>query len=399
MSILDKLEIEQLLENLPVATIVLSSDSPNLRIIGSNREFYHLAGVTESEIEGKSVKQVLSEFILPENDAAIDSIMGTLRNLVSNGRPKQTGIVKKSIHIKDSKNSETSYLQFKCSPIMDSNGVVNQLLMLIEDVSDAVSFGIYHGVNSTGPLSADVLQTRNDNLVDLAEINRVQFDSASKELDDFVYSVSHDLRAPLRRIDGFSQELIESYMDNLDDSGQHYLRRIRQGAQDMGHLIDDLLKLSRISRRKVERTTVDLGKLAEDVFKDIQEENPGRDVDMILGDDLITEADEGLLKIVFTNLLSNAVKFTRNVENARITIGSTKEEGSKTIYVKDNGVGFDPAYTEKLFKAFQRLHSQQEYDGTGIGLVTVKRIISSHGGRVWAESASDEGATFYFTLM
>lgn len=399
MSILNKFEIEQLLESLPVAAIVLSLDSPYLSIIGLNREFYNLAGVNESEMEGKSVKQILSEFILPENDAGIDSIMGTLRNLESNGRPKQTGILMRSIQNSDLKNSKTSYLQFKFSPIMNSNGVVKQLLMLIEDVSEAVSFGIYHGVNSAGPLSANELQTRNDNLVGQAEINRVQFDSASKELDDFVYSVSHDLRAPLRRIDGFSQELIESYMANLDESGQHYLRRIRQGAQDMGHLIDDMLKLSRISRRKVERTTVDLGKIAEDVFKEFQEEHPNRVIDLVLGDDLEADADAGLLKIVFTNLLSNAVKFTRNVENARITVGSMKENGSKIIYVKDNGVGFDPVYTEKLFKAFQRLHSQQEYDGTGIGLVTVKRIVSSHGGRVWAESASDEGATFYFTLM
>ncbi|NBC04922.1 MAG: hypothetical protein GVY20_14620, partial [Bacteroidetes bacterium] len=229
-----------------------------------------------------------------------------------------------------------------------------------------------------------------------AASSRAQYESASQELDDFVYSVSHDLRAPLRRIDGFSQELLNEYVEKLDDTGAHYLKRIRQGAQDMGQLIDDLLKLSRISRRNVEKEEFDLGEIAKTVFDDLMDVESEREVEIVIEENLIVVADKGLIKAMLVNLISNALKFTSKKEETKIQVGSTSNEGEKVFYISDNGVGFNSAYSHKLFKAFSRLHSHHEFSGTGIGLATVKRIMTLHGGTIWAESPEGEGATFYF---
>ena len=206
------------------------------------------------------------------------------------------------------------------------------------------------------------------------------------------------MRAPLRRIDGFSQELLNEYSDRLDDTGTHYLNRIRQGAQDMGNLIDDLLKLSRISRKKIEREEIDLGKISRSVFDELTELEPEREITLTVESQLVLEADKGLIRAMMTNLISNAIKFTSGREKAEITIGQKTMDGERIYYISDNGVGFDPAYSEKLFKAFSRLHSSKQFEGTGIGLATVKRIIGLHSGDIWAESRKGEGATFYFTL-
>jgi PAS domain S-box-containing protein len=225
-----------------------------------------------------------------------------------------------------------------------------------------------------------------------------QLQAANKELEAFSYSVSHDLRAPLRHINGFSQALLEDYADQLDAGGKKYLREVRNASQEMAQLIDDVLQLARVTRTEMRQEEVSLSDLARSVILDLQKSNAGRNVNVSIESELMTRGDKRLLRIVLVNLLGNAWKFSSNQERAEITFGSQKQKGETSFFVRDNGAGFEMAYANKLFGAFQRLHNSDQFEGTGIGLATVQRIINRHGGRVWASGALNEGATFYFTL-
>jgi signal transduction histidine kinase len=227
---------------------------------------------------------------------------------------------------------------------------------------------------------------------------RDELEIANKELESFSYSVSHDLRAPLRAIDGFSRILLEDYQDKLDDDGKDSLARIRAASQRMGQLIDDLLQLSRITRAEMHRVPVDLSALARAVCDELKITEPARRVEFVIKPDLVTKADAGLMRAALENLLGNAWKFTGHRTDVKVEFGSRLEGGERVFYVRDNGVGFDMKYDSKLFGAFQRLHTSAEFPGTGIGLATVQRIIHRHGGRVWAEGETNRGATFYFSL-
>jgi PAS domain S-box-containing protein len=225
-----------------------------------------------------------------------------------------------------------------------------------------------------------------------------QLEAANKELEAFSYSVSHDLRAPLRSIDGFSHVVLEDYGDQLPAEARGYLERVRAAAQRMAVLIDDLLNLSRVTRTAVQPKFINLSKMAEEIVHGLREAQPDREVDFSLTPDLMVEADPHLMHIVLENLLSNAWKFTSKQEQPAIEFGQKDHVKERTFYLRDNGVGFDMAYADKLFGVFQRLHSVSEFPGTGVGLATVQRIISIHGGRIWADSAEGKGTTFYFTL-
>ncbi len=221
----------------------------------------------------------------------------------------------------------------------------------------------------------------------------------NKELEAFSYSVSHDLRAPLRSIDGFSQAVIEDYADRLDDQAKDYLNRVRAATQRMGHLIDDMLALARVTRAEMRRESVDLSTLAGDVLAALQKSEPDRRVECRIEPGLAAEGDAHLLRVVLDNLLGNAWKFTGKQARASIEFGARPQEtGGPAYFVRDNGAGFDMNYAGKLFGAFQRLHTSHEFPGTGVGLATVQRIVHRHGGRVWAEGAVGKGATFYFAL-
>jgi two-component system, NtrC family, sensor kinase len=220
----------------------------------------------------------------------------------------------------------------------------------------------------------------------------------NKELEAFSYSVAHDLRAPLRSIDGFSQVLLEDYAGSLDSDGQEFLGYIRESAQHMGRLIDDLLGLSRVLRSEFQREQVQLTTLALTVAGRLQKVHPGRQVEFVVADGLVSSGDARLLTIVLENLLGNAWKFTGKRTDARIEVGVCDDGGDRAYFVRDNGAGFDMAYAAKLFGVFQRLHSDAEFEGTGIGLATVQRVVHRHGGRIWAEGEVDNGATFFFTL-
>jgi PAS domain S-box-containing protein len=247
-----------------------------------------------------------------------------------------------------------------------------------------------------GKITRDLTQRKKTE--DEMRKNSVALSAANKELEAFSYAVSHDLRAPLRGVDGFSQALMEDYGDRLDEEGKDYLKRVRAGVQRMGKLIDDLLNLSRLTRGQMSVSDVDLSKMARGIIEELRERDPGRKVKVTIQDGLMSRGDPGLLSAALENLLSNAWKFSSKNPQARIEFGAMDLNGELVYFVRDNGAGFDMAYADKLFGAFQRLHHADDFQGTGVGLATVRRVIHRHGGRIWVDAKEGQGATFYFTI-
>ena len=225
-----------------------------------------------------------------------------------------------------------------------------------------------------------------------------ELEAAEKELAALTYSVSHDLSAPLRTIDGFSEALLDEYESRLDDQGVDYLRRIRGAAARMGLLIDSLVDLSRVSRDPIERDRVDLTAMITAIAATLQKLEPARDIELSIEPGIVIDGDPRLLRIAFQHLLGNAWKFTSRHPAARIEVGTEIKNGRRVLFVRDDGAGFDPAFAQRMFGAFQRFHSTSEFDGTGIGLAMVQRIVHRHHGRVWAAGKVEEGATFYLDL-
>jgi light-regulated signal transduction histidine kinase (bacteriophytochrome) len=230
-----------------------------------------------------------------------------------------------------------------------------------------------------------------------------QLETANRELEAFTYSVAHDLRAPLRHISGFARILLDDFAPQMPPEAQTYLQRIDEGTRRMGRLVDELLNLARVGRQELALQAVGLRSLVNDAIADLKPEidgrnTEGRNIEWKIGDLSYADCDAGLVKQVFQNLLLNAIKFTRPRNPAVIEIGTVEKDGVPAIFVRDNGVGFSMKYADKLFGVFQRLHRAEDFEGTGVGLATVQRIVQKHGGKIWAEAEPDQGATFYFTL-
>jgi light-regulated signal transduction histidine kinase (bacteriophytochrome) len=266
-------------------------------------------------------------------------------------------------------------------PLLDERGNIWQILLISYDIT-----------------SRKQAEERVKELNKRLRRQTAQLTASNRELEAFSYSVSHDLRAPLRTLDGFSLALIEDYADRLDEDGRNYLTRIRAAAQRMSQLINDLLNLSRTARTEMNYTMVSLSELAQSVFEELRQTEPNRKVKAFIQEGIAVEGDENLLRQVLRNLLGNSWKFTAHTDEAHIEFGEKHENGRKVFFVRDNGAGFDMNNIEDMFVPFRRLHSDQEFPGTGIGLSIVKRIIERHGGTIWAEGESGKGAVFYFTL-
>lgn len=243
-----------------------------------------------------------------------------------------------------------------------------------------------------------VLHRLNEELEERVRQRTRELEAANSELEAFAYSVSHDLRAPLRHIASFSQILMEEHGASLDETGQDYLRRVVQSAQRLGRLIDELLELSRLTRSEMRYVDVDLSRMGREIGAELRQGEPGRVVEFDVQPELVERGDVTLLRALLYNLLGNSWKFTGPREVAHIRLGARGEAGRRTYFVEDDGVGFDMAYADKLFGAFQRLHRSTEFPGTGIGLMSARRVVGRHGGRIWAQAEPDRGATFFFTL-
>jgi len=326
--------------------------------------------------------------LLPDVFSAIGEtrIFSAIDEALSSGRSAffSQSLNPPSFPLKDFGNvsDDTSYMDqtIIIKPIYNAGGEVFCLIQIM-DVSKIV-------------LRERALRERSIKLTELANELKV----ANKNLESFSYSVSHDLRAPLRAMSGFSQALIEDCGEQLDDTGRDYLERINAASLHMGRLIDDLLSLSWVSRCELRRERVNLSELVLEIGEKYKEANPGRDIKLNVEADLFEDADEGLVCVILDNIIGNAVKFTNKKNHAQLDFGLKKGEGKRTYFLQDNGVGFDMAYVEKIFQPFERLHDANEYEGTGIGLATVSRSIHRLGGKVWAQSEIGQGTGLFFTL-
>jgi PAS domain S-box-containing protein len=345
-------------------------DSSNDAIIGKsldgvirtwNRGAQALFGYSADEVIGKTISVLLA----PGQEGEEPGFLERLKN-GERVEPFET--------VRRRKDGRNIYVSVTISPIHDSVGRVTGASNVARDISDR--------------------KRAEEALAHAKEAS----DAANRELEAFSYSVAHDLRAPLRGIDGFSQALLDDYSAKLDEAGQRYLRRVRESAQHMAQLIDSLLSLARITQGDLRPERVDLSDLARAAAERLKASQPGRNVEFLIAKGLMAQGDSRLLAVALDNLLGNAWKFTRHQPKACVELTSTRRDGQTVFFVRDNGAGFDMAFASKLFGVFQRLHTSEEFEGTGIGLATVQRVIRRHGGRIWADGEVGRGATFYFTL-
>lgn len=296
--------------------------------------------------------------------------------------------VGRTVHFEETADTDDgphTYISVKF-PVHNSEGVAYAVCGISTDITDRKR-------------AEEEVRRLNDALEARVLERTAELEASTRELDSFAYSVSHDLRAPLRSLHGFSQALLEDYGDVLDDTGKDYLGRLQKNVRRMGDMIDNLLTLSRATRVELSRHPVDLSALATELVAELRANDPGRNVSVTIADDLTCVGDAQLLRLVLQNLLANAWKFTSKQSAPAIEVGQETQGPECLFFVRDNGAGFDMRYAEKLFGAFQRLHSASDFEGTGIGLATVQRIINRHGGRIFAEAEPGHGATFYFTTQ
>jgi PAS domain S-box-containing protein len=362
-------ELKLIIDSSPI--IVFYKDREG-RFIRINKTFAEVLDRPEENFVGKTVFDLYSP--------------RTAQNMADNDQDVfQSRRPKLNIVEQYESASGTRWAQTDKIPILDKDGMPIGLIGFAQDITER-------------KLAEKEIKRLNEELEQRVIERTTQMEAINKELETFSYSVSHDLRAPLRSIDGFSHALLQDYQGKLDATGKNYLERICKATQHMGDLIDDLLKLSRVTQSEFNYQSIDLSKMVQSISDTFQKNNPNNNVKMTIQKGIVIQGDPHSMQIALTNLIDNAWKFTGKQKHPRIEFGATLKENEKIFFIRDNGVGFDMSYVGKLFGAFQRLHTMDEFVGTGIGLATVQRIIRRHGGKIWAEGKVGKGATFYFTL-
>jgi PAS domain S-box-containing protein len=367
----ERMLLRTVIDNLPDRIYVKDSALRYLLVNQSDLRHRHFA--TDQAMLGKTAHD-----ILPSQYA--DAFDAEDRTVIETGKP----LIDHEIVMENS-NGQKLWMMVNKIPLRDAAGKIFGLVGIQRDITEARQ-------------NAGAIIKLNAELELRVRERTAQLENTNKELESFAYSVSHDLRAPLRSIDGFSKALLEDCQDQLDSTALDYLRRVRAASQRMATLIDDLLLLSRITRSDLRRETTDLSTLADNIVSELRVEQPQRAIDFRVEGGIITSADAGLMRVALDNLLGNAWKFTAKQPKAIISFGVEGRNGQPVYFIRDNGAGFDMRYADKLFGAFQRLHREAEFVGTGVGLAIVQRIIKRHGGQIWAEAAVGKGATFFFTL-
>ncbi|MBE2283308.1 MAG: PAS domain S-box protein [Prosthecobacter sp.] len=389
-------ELKSLFESLPGLYLILR---PDFTIVTASDAYLEATMTTREGIIGRGLFEVFPDN--PDDPTATgeSNLRASLERVLKTGRPDTMAIQKYDVRRPDGVFEEHYWSPIN-SPLLDARRKVHYIIHRVENVTDFVRSKAKEAADGTHSLDIRMQQMEAEifhSAQKVQEANK-QLEAANKELEAFSYSVSHDLRAPVRAMDGFSRAVLEDFGPQLPADGQRYLQTIRNSAQRMGLLIDDLLTFSRLSRLPLSKRPIDTASLVRSVIEDLAPQREGRQIDIRVAALPGCEGDPALLKQVWVNLLSNAIKYTRKRDAAAIDVGCTTDSGGNVFFVRDNGTGFDMRYAHKLFGVFQRLHRAEEYEGTGVGLAIVQRVIHRHGGRVWAEAAVDQGATFYFTL-
>ena len=363
-----------------------------------------LTGYTAEEINKNGFKSLIDKTVIP---GAPDASFEELRKKRMEGTTGEWRAEYKIL----SKGGEEKWLGDHSFPWKDDSGKIIGSIGILQNITERKLAELElakhreHLEELVKEQTGEVERSQKSLVLLMEDVNEINqelknvntmLDATNKELEAFSYSVSHDLRAPLTRMGGFSKALIDSHSDNLDDKAVHFLNRIRASSQHMAKLIDDLLSLSRITREKIFRQKIDLSQTAAIIAEELQANEPSRKVNFEIAIGLSAKADRKFVVIILENLLGNAFKFTGKKKNAIIEFGKELIDEDEVFFIKDNGAGFNMKYYNKIFAAFQRLHSDEEYKGTGIGLAIVQRIINKHGGKIWAESEVGEGTTFYF---
>ena len=392
------LQFRALFESVPGMYLVLK---PDLTIVGASNAYLHATMTKREEIMGRGLFDVFPDN--PDDPTAdgVSNLRSSLERVLKSRVADTMAIQKYDVRNPEFEGGmfEERYWSPVNSPVFGADGNIEYIIHRVEDVTDFVRQKS-QSVPNTAEMSARMVQMEAEIFQSSQKVKaaNLELEATNKELEAFSYSVSHDLRAPLRHIDGFIELLKKKIIETADDSIKRYLNIISQASKKLGSLIDELLAYSRTGRTKLITKEVDLNELVKEVLMELEPQTENRKINWQIDSLPSIQADYNLIKLVYQNLLSNSIKFTREKEEAVIQLTASEENGKYILRVKDNGAGFDMAYSERLFGVFQRLHREDEFEGTGIGLANVRRIVHMHSGDIWAEGKVNEGAEFTFSI-